>query len=456
MSNNPQQTRPKALALNDTLDQMTAQLLSPTFARTTTTEVLSDPVVDTPMQVTLEQIQPYHLDPRRSPNPQYDSIKASIRLRGLDQPPNITRRPGEAHFTIRNGGNTRLAILNELWTETGDERFHTLLCLFRPWTTRGEILALTGHLAENELRGNLTYIERSEAVEQARQLYEQECGHSLNQTELATRLSEDGYPVTQPAISRMRATLEHLLPAIPGPLRAGLGRPQIEKLLALHKTALRTWQQHAPDTDFAPVFQQSLNRFDGEDVSLPIERVRDELLGDLAQKLTLDYDTLALEISEPELHQSLLGQLLEPEIPLPHPELSPRPAGAAFADETFAAKPPTAAPSRNRIAELAQAITKEIAPDIEVRAGPGGHYFTCHCANQDNLSASRNALLWLLQMLSGVRPEVETRPLELRALLCCDDTSRCERLSDEALNHLFRLIKLMRLTPLDTSADTMS
>src|SRR3546814_10564346 len=102
------------------------------------------------MMVTLNQLRPYDHDPRVTRNPAYAEIKASIRERGLDAPPAITRRPGEAHYIIRNGGNTRLAILRELWSETKEERFFRIVCLFRPWPARGEIVALTGHLAENE------------------------------------------------------------------------------------------------------------------------------------------------------------------------------------------------------------------------------------------------------------------------------------------------------------------
>ncbi|WP_349292779.1 ParB family protein [Pseudomonas sp. MWU12-2037] len=439
----------------DTLSSMTAQLLSPPFVRDTpAAQVISDPLVDTPMQVPLEQIQPYHLNPRRSPNPQYDAIKASIRQRGLDQPPNITRRPGEEHFIIRNGGNTRLAILNELWLETGEERFHNLLCLFRPWTARGEILALTGHLAENELRSNLTYIERSQAVDQARQLYEQECGHSLNQSELATRLTEDGYPVTQPSISRMRATLEHLLPAIPGQLHAGLGRPQIEKLLSLHKAAQRAWERHASDAEFAPVFQESLTRFDSDEIPLSIERVRDELIGDLAQQLTLDYDELALEMGESDLHRNLLGQLLEPEVPLPLPESGPRPTASVFAVGTSSSKTASAEQLRSRIAELARTITAETAPDIEVLVQLSGYGFACHCANPESLTPRGQALLLLLQTLTGNTPTNTKPAADLGSLFCGGHAVPFERLSDETLNQLFRLIKLMRLLPLDNPPDS--
>src|SRR3546814_13670982 len=83
-------------------------------------------------------------------------------------------------YIIRNGGNTRLAILRELWSETKEERFFRIACLFRPWPARGEIVALTGHLAENELRGGLTFIERALGIEKARAFYEQESGKALS------------------------------------------------------------------------------------------------------------------------------------------------------------------------------------------------------------------------------------------------------------------------------------
>lgn len=170
-------------------------------------EALCDPIIDTPMVMTLDQLKPYDLDPRVTRNPRYDEIKASIRHRGLDAPPAITRRPGEPHFRIRNGGNTRLSILNELWSETKDEKFFRILCLFRPWPQRGEIVALTGHLAENELRGGLTFIERALGVEKARELYELECGSTLSQSELSRRLCADGYGPARAKLFMNRPTL---------------------------------------------------------------------------------------------------------------------------------------------------------------------------------------------------------------------------------------------------------
>ena len=117
-----------------TPDDMAAKLLASGFERSSpSAAALTDPIADTPMVVTLDQLRPYDHDPRVTRNPAYEDIKASIRERGLDAPPAITRRPGEPHYIIRNGGNTRLAILRELWSETKNERFLRIPCLFRPW-----------------------------------------------------------------------------------------------------------------------------------------------------------------------------------------------------------------------------------------------------------------------------------------------------------------------------------
>lgn len=48
---------------------------------------LTDPLQDTPMVVTLDQLRSYEHNPRKTRNPLYDEIKASIKARGLDQPP---------------------------------------------------------------------------------------------------------------------------------------------------------------------------------------------------------------------------------------------------------------------------------------------------------------------------------------------------------------------------------
>ncbi|RMV15742.1 ParB family protein [Pseudomonas savastanoi] len=287
-----------------TADEITGKLLQGSFSRSgPSVDRLPDPIADTPMVLTLDELSAYEHNPRTVTNVKYQEIKESIRVRGLDQPPQVTRRPGEKNFIIRNGGNTRLSILRELYSETGDQRFYKISVLFRPWDgERGEIIALTGHLAENDLRGNLMFIERAVGIENARTIYEQETGESISQRELAKRLKADGYPVSQPHISKMQETIRCLLPVIPAALYSGLGKPQIERLLALRKAAAQTWQTHTEDkanvTDFEVLFQDVLSLFDGDASEFVCERVQDELISHMRDGTELTYEQILLNVNE--------------------------------------------------------------------------------------------------------------------------------------------------------------
>jgi ParB family protein of integrating conjugative element (PFGI_1 class) len=318
-----------------TSQQMAGKLLAAGFERSgPSTSALSDPIADTPMVVTLDQLRPYDHDPRKKRNPAYEDIKASIRERGLDAAPAITRRPGEDHYIIRNGGNTRLAILRELWSETKEERFFRIPCLFRPWPSRGEVVMLTGHLAENELRGGLTFIERALGVEKAREFYEQENG-ALSQSELARRLAADGFPVQQSHISRMNDAVRYLLPAIPTVLYGGLGRHQVERLSVMRKACMLAWERYAKGRtlvqDFDDFFQEVLSQFDTQADEFAPQRVQDELIGQMSELLGIDYDVLALDLTESESrHRALVSDPTPPSAPpaLPEPGTVARPPAA--------------------------------------------------------------------------------------------------------------------------------
>ena len=291
-------------------EEITDKLHQDHFPRGPELERLSDPVIDTPMLVTLEQLRPYEHNPRFIRNPLYDDIKASIRERGLDQPPPITRRPGETYFIIRNGGNTRLAILGELWQETRDERFFRIHCLFRPWTD--ELTALLGHLAESDLHGQLTFIERALAVAKLKTMLEPD-GAVLSQRELARRLAAGGYPISQSHISRMLDTLEHLLPAIPQTLYAGLGKSQIERLIALRSQAERTWNRYPTATvEFAEFWFGTLVDFDADPESFDLEQIQDELLERMGRLLGQSYRMLSLELSDTQRDLRTPGVVVTP------------------------------------------------------------------------------------------------------------------------------------------------
>jgi len=116
----------------------------------------ADPRHDCQIELAVDEIKPYEHNPRRSDNAKFDEIKESIRACGIRNPITVTRRPGEQHFIIEAGGNTRLSAIQALWAETRDPRYQKLTALFRPW--RSESHVLTAHLIENEQRGEMTFV----------------------------------------------------------------------------------------------------------------------------------------------------------------------------------------------------------------------------------------------------------------------------------------------------------
>ncbi|MEE5094991.1 ParB family protein [Pseudomonas alliivorans] len=305
-----------------TAEEISGKLLTGSFSRSgPTVDRLPDPVADTPMVLTLDDMTAYANNPRTVTNAKYQEIKESIRQRGLDQPPSVTRRPGDTKYTIRNGGNTRLAILRELYTETGDDRFYRHNVLFRPWDGgRGEIIALTGHLAENDLRGALMFIERAVGIENARAIYEAEAGETISQRELVRRLREDGYPVSQSHISKMQETVRCLLPVIPAALYSGLGKHQVERLLSLRKAGSLTWSTHTEGKDHVPdfesLFQDVLSLFDGDASEFVYERVQDELISHMQSGTGLTYEQILLTLSENQ-NQARRSAVIEAPVNLP-------------------------------------------------------------------------------------------------------------------------------------------
>lgn len=225
-----------------TPDQIAAKLTQPgPKLSTKPADRLPAPTTEQAMTLTLDQLRPYDRNPRTQQNPKYDEIKESIRAVSLKQKLTVTQRPGDDRYMISDGGNTRLTILNELHEETGEERFYYQDCHFIPW--QGEINVLAGHLAENDNRGQLSWIERARGIYEAKRMIEEEAGEEISQRELTKRLQVLGYTINQSHISRMLYTIEHFLPTLPLSLDSGMGRPQIEKLISYRQFCEECWER---------------------------------------------------------------------------------------------------------------------------------------------------------------------------------------------------------------------
>ena len=270
------------------------------------------------MRVEIGRIKCYERNPRRLENPEYDRIKASIRVRGMDRPLSITHRPHETDYVVQAGGNTRLRILKELHAQTGEARFSQVYCLLQPWTCESDVLL--AHLRENELRGNLPFIDKAQAVMVARDLLAEERGRRLTQRELEVELRAGGYSITHGRISLMQYAVTTLLPCIPEALGGGLGKLQVARIRALERTASRLWQQYCPECKaaFGELFGALCQRYDGPDWDLGVLQAAVE--AEIAQEADLDLHTVRTA-----LDAALEGRIVS--FPKPEPELrTPAPA----------------------------------------------------------------------------------------------------------------------------------
>ncbi len=289
---------------------------------------LADVESTTTRSFTLDQLRPNPDNPRTTRNPRFDYIKESIRARGLASVPIVTRDPRlpEGIWTFSDGGNTRYAILKELWEETGESRFNEILCLVKPWP--GRLNCLVGHLAENEGRGSLTFIDKALGVQNVRKIYEEAAGRKATLRELSAILAKEGLPVHYSTISRMEDTLKHLFPWMPTLLTSGFKRESINQLLSLRQSAEKVWDNHClnkgieSDKSFTEVFGGCCQKFDDPE-SWSQDMFLDELIGDLTDALPddeMDYDRWLLELRDarkPMLHPEDLDQdvLLQPQVP---------------------------------------------------------------------------------------------------------------------------------------------
>jgi ParB family protein of integrating conjugative element (PFGI_1 class) len=258
-------------------------------------------LADVLLRLPIEHIKPYGRNPRRSPHPQYSRLKASIQADGMGQPLVVTQCPGEADYTVGAGGNTRLQILRELYRETGDARFSDALCVCRAWT--GDAAVLLAHLKENDLRGDLTFLDKALAVQEARQLLLEELGKTrITQTQLAELLKARGYGLSQGLISQMAYAVERLLPMVPNALHNGLGRPQVERLRQLEKAARTLWLERPIDTEaeFEATLAALCRRYDSPE--LDFDGLRRALEAEIAERAEISLHAVHLEL------QSRLGR----------------------------------------------------------------------------------------------------------------------------------------------------
>lgn len=175
----------------------------------------------------------YERNPRKANNEAYAELKESIRVNGILQPLSVTKRPGEGHYILFAGGNTRLQAIRELWEETGEAKFRETRVIVKKW--RGESAVLLAHMAENTQRNDMTFWDRANGTLELKKQLEEENGQSLSYRDFETALKKAGVQVNLQSISAYRFAVERV-PDI-GPWLSGLSvrniQPRLNLLLKL-------------------------------------------------------------------------------------------------------------------------------------------------------------------------------------------------------------------------------
>ena len=218
-----------------------------------------DAKTDCQIELAVDEIQPYENNPRRATNAKFEDIKESIRTSGLRSPLTVTRRPGESHFIVEAGGNTRLVALQQLWAETRDPQYRNLVVLFRPWQSERHVL--TAHLIENEQRGDMTFWDRAGGIFALKQRLEEERGQSLPLRPLEDALHGLGLSVNTATLAHYLFALERLrtlgeaVPSLSG-LDVKTLQPRLNALKRYAQSRVSISEDELYSQVFEPAFRQ--------------------------------------------------------------------------------------------------------------------------------------------------------------------------------------------------------
>ncbi|HNG60122.1 MAG TPA: hypothetical protein PKZ52_09860 [Cellvibrionaceae bacterium] len=335
-------------------------------------ELPPDPAVKTRIKVNLDQVIAFQGNPRKSQNPAYAEIKESIRKIGLQNPPNVTRADPSHPYMIRDGGNTRLQILKELWDETHDRKFYEFECDFHPYSNHLDLLIK--HVIENEMRGGMILIERGLAALEAKKEFEIRDKKSISNSGLSRELRDLGWAINDRSLSYAIFAAETILPVLPKALWGGMGRPSIESIRKLLDDCSTFWMnlpEHKDDPEtaseeFAMLWQNVFTEEDDEHIS--ISELQDALEGAIADYIGCPLMSVTGEIQA--ISKGLSKGGIRPESVLLEESLKPQ---ASASSASSAVAPSNEAPTRSSTPKP-YVKSQQNAGESEFHTNPASNY----------------------------------------------------------------------------------
>ena len=262
----------------------------------------ADPTHECQIILSVEDIRPYEHNPRRIHNARFNDIKASIRASGLRNPFTVTRRPGDSHFVVEAGGNTRLLAIRQLWAETREPRFHKLAVLFRPW--RSESHVLTAHLIENDQRGDMSFWDKASGVVALKARLEAEQGTTFSLRQLDEAMKALGLAINTATLAHFLfaaerlTTLGEVVVDLSG-LDVKLMQPRLNGMKRHAQARASIAEDDLYATVFEPVFRGAVDeyrrtqRFSAAAVCRACEEALAEVLGESVAELRMALDPAA-------------------------------------------------------------------------------------------------------------------------------------------------------------------
>ena len=144
-------------------------------------------------------VQFYDHNPRTVKNEKYQELKDSVIATGIQQAMYVTKRPGATQWMMAKGANTRLEILQDLWTTTGDKQWEYHDFLIKPYVKESELIA--AHLVENIQRSDMSFWDTAKGLLLMRGEMQKEIGGSLSPKKFTEKLKETGLSFSERTLS---------------------------------------------------------------------------------------------------------------------------------------------------------------------------------------------------------------------------------------------------------------
>lgn len=226
-------------------------------------------------QLGIEEIQAYPDNPRTQPNPMYEAMKDSFRAGGIESVVlQVTKCPGDSLYTVSNGANTRLKIIQELWEETQDMRFRAVRCVIQRFESNEHMLAAA--VAENNQRGDLCFWDSAAAIIKFRKRLAVATGADLSNRDFVEKAKEYRLSINITTLSSYEfavRTFGHL------EFSQHLSYGMIQKLQPLWSGIER------------------LEKLSARDLATPIEELLQALDQQWFQTVGIDFDQLLKELN---------------------------------------------------------------------------------------------------------------------------------------------------------------